>query len=78
MKKRGSSLKFLLVAIIFGALAGGITSYVIENSVDSQDELIKEFYAVEAAAHVSPHHIRKGMAKGDDSFILVDLRSEEE
>lgn len=42
----------------------------------SQDDLIKEFYYVETAAHVSPHGYRKHIGDGDT--ILVDLRSQEE
>ena len=39
----------------------------------------KEFYDTENAIHVSPHGLRKKMTKGEtDSFVLVDLRSEEE
>jgi 3-mercaptopyruvate sulfurtransferase SseA len=44
----------------------------------SQKELIQEFYDVENAVHVSPHHIRKHIAEGDTSFLLVDLRSQQE
>ncbi len=77
--------KFLVLALIVGAFAGGLTSYLLlfmhDASVQNeltQDDLIKDFYYTETAVHVSPHHIRKGMAKGDDSFILIDLRSQEE
>ena len=44
----------------------------------SEDNLIKDFYLTENAVHVSPHSIRKAMDKGDNNFILVDLRSQEE
>lgn len=66
----------IVLAIIFGAVSGALVSYVM-NTQTSEDR-IKEFYMTENAIHVSPHHIRKGMDKGDDSFILVDLRSQEE
>ena len=75
MKKE--TLTIILLAIIFGALSGMLTTLLIPDQ-DSEEELIKDFYAAENAVHVSPHHIRKGMDKGDSSFILVDLRSEEE
>ncbi len=39
---------------------------------------IAEFYAIETAVHVSPHGLRKLIDKQDKSFILVDLRSEQE
>ena len=75
--KLRSALVFLLIAVIVGGISGAFTTNYILND-KNQDELIAEFYAVETAVSVSPHHIRKGMAKGDGSFVLVDLRSEEE
>lgn len=39
---------------------------------------IGEYYRTEAAVLVSPHGLRIMMDKGDTSFILVDLRSEQE
>ncbi len=68
--------KEIMIAIIFGALAGGLIAYYIVNQEPSQQDLIKEWYAAETAVHVSPHHIRKHIA--DDDFVLVDLRSQEE
>jgi rhodanese-related sulfurtransferase len=75
-----SVISFIVVAIISGVLSGYVVSYLLSgsDSTKSEEDLIKEFYSIETAVHVSPHHIRKGMAKGDDSFILVDLRSQEE
>ena len=72
-----SAVGFLLIAVIVGGIAGAFTTnYLLDDK--TSDELIAEFYSVETAVSVSPHHIRKGMAKGDNSFVLVDLRSEEE
>jgi len=45
---------------------------------ESKAKAIKEFYNAETEVSVSPHHIRKLMTKGNDSFVLVDVRSEEE
>lgn len=74
-----SLIKIIALAIIFGALAGSLTTGLFLNLyIPSQEELIKDFYLTENAVHVSPHHIRKAMDKGDNSFILVDLRSQEE
>ncbi|MDP6647887.1 MAG: rhodanese-like domain-containing protein [Candidatus Woesearchaeota archaeon] len=71
----------VLLAIIVGVLAGGITAYAVVNynlsQPKTQEELIKEFYEVETATHISPHGLRKHMGE-DDSHILVDLRSREE
>lgn len=46
--------------------------------VFKEKNLIKEFYSTETAVQASPHAVRKAIDKGDDSFILVDLRSREE
>jgi len=68
----------VLIAAIAGILSGGSAAYLIGMQAPSEEELIKEFYAVENAVHVSPHGLRKMMDKGDDSYVLVDLRSAEE
>jgi rhodanese-related sulfurtransferase len=76
MKGNASNLTLtILLSLIFGMIgAYFFTAYYPH----SQAELIKGFYATETAVHISPHHIRKEISKGDTSFILVDLRSEEE
>ncbi len=77
MKK--STISFLVVAILAGALSGLLSNWVLDSVVPITDEdRIAEFYQTETAVMVSPHHIRKGMDKGDDSFIIVDVRSQEE
>jgi len=68
----------LLIGMIIGAVFGVLFNFVFLKLEKSEDDLIKEFYLTETAVHVSPHHLRKAIDKGDDSFILVDLRSEEE
>lgn len=73
------ALKVAIIAILFGAISGGVAAYtILNNQATEQSDLVKEFYQTETAVHVSPHHIRKGMDKGDDTFVLVDLRSQEE
>jgi rhodanese-related sulfurtransferase len=69
----------IIIAIIFGILAGGLTSIAIDklDPGKSKEALMKEFYDVETAVHVSPHGLRKHMGE-DDSYVLVDLRSQEE
>tara|TARA_Y100000310_G_scaffold297141_1_gene329939 strand:+ start:170 stop:763 length:594 start_codon:yes stop_codon:yes gene_type:complete len=65
--------------IILSAAVGAIIAILVMNYyTPSEDTLIKDFYATETAVHISPHHIRKAMDNGDESFILVDLRSQEE
>jgi rhodanese-related sulfurtransferase len=70
--------KTLVLIIVVGILSGAAGGYIVDALPKSHDALIKEFYEVETAAHISPHHIRKGISKGDRSFILIDLRSQEE
>ena len=73
------SFKIIILAIVFGALAGILSAFIVLNfQTPSQENLIKDFYLTENAVHVSPHGIRKSMDKGENSFILVDLRSQEE
>jgi rhodanese-related sulfurtransferase len=71
--------KFMILVIILSAVAGSLTTLLVLGLTSpSKETMIEEFYLTENEISVSPHHIRKGMAKGDESFILVDLRSEEE
>ncbi len=74
-----NNLNIIILAILFGALGGGVVSsnFFIEKTKSNQD-LIKEFYEVENAVYVSPHHIRKHIEQGDKDFILIDLRSQQE
>ncbi|MAH03216.1 hypothetical protein CMI39_00305 [Candidatus Pacearchaeota archaeon] len=75
---------FIIFASIFGFIFGSLGSFIILKSYNSQekilseDERIKEFYLTETSVLVSPHGLRKAMTKGDESFTLVDVRSEEE
>jgi rhodanese-related sulfurtransferase len=78
-KKNYFSFNVVVFALVAGAIAGGLVSLIILNmQTHDQDYYINEFYSAETATHVSPHHIRKGMDKADNSFVLVDLRSQEE
>ncbi|OGI83664.1 hypothetical protein A2997_02415 [Candidatus Nomurabacteria bacterium RIFCSPLOWO2_01_FULL_36_10b] len=75
--------KFFITTIIISAVVGslvtiGVTKLIDDSRGDSQEELIKDFYEVESAAHVSPHSIRTQLTKGGGDFILVDLRSAQE
>jgi rhodanese-related sulfurtransferase len=79
-KKQNSHGNILVLAIIFGVLAGGITAYFVTytaGNLKTNEDLIKEFYDVETAVHVSPHGLRKHMGE-DPNVIIVDLRSQEE
>lgn len=68
---------FLLVSLslVSGVLGALLVSVVISPS---QASLIRDFYRTENAVHVSPHSLRKKIAKGEKDFVLVDLRSAQE
>jgi rhodanese-related sulfurtransferase len=72
----------LILMIVVGVFAGGITAYfVVQNSIPevperTTEDLVKEFYEVENAVSVSPHGLRKHISDGN--FLIVDLRSQEE
>ncbi len=72
--------KIIVFSVIAAAIVGGISGWAIVNfRTPTEEELIKEFYLVENAVHVSPHSLRKKMSKGEtDDFVLVDLRSAQE
>lgn len=72
-------IKIIVVSAVIGAVVGSGATFALQSFQKPQkptkDELIKEFYLVENAAHVSPHGLRRHMDKGDQNFIVVDLRS---
>ncbi|MBT3720522.1 hypothetical protein HN789_01360 [archaeon] len=76
MKKNIKTI--IMIAIIVGALSGAVTTLLINNIKTSDSRLFEDYYATETKIHVSPHHIRKAMDKGESDFIIVDLRSAEE
>ena len=71
------TIQVLIIAIVFGALAG-IGANVFMTNNRGQADLIKDFYEVENAVHVSPHGLRKHITDLNNTKILVDLRSQEE
>jgi len=73
------NVKIILISAVVGAVAGAGAFCVTQKLYKpSTNELIKEFYEVENAAHVSPHSLRGKLDKGEQSFIIVDLRSPQE
>jgi len=77
--KYKSVIIILILVIVLGGIVGSLTTLaVLKSQTPTQEELIRDFYLTETAVLISPHHIRKAMDKGDKSFVLVDLRSEEE
>lgn len=71
-----------VVALIIGVFLGAVLSLVAQQVVfkdrEATDDSIAEFYRVENAVSISPHGLRGKMDAGDESYILVDLRSAEE
>jgi rhodanese-related sulfurtransferase len=69
----------VILPLIFGIIGGSmVMTFGEEMFASSSNDYIRDFYLTETAVHVSPHHIRKAMSKGEDDFVLVDLRSQEE
>lgn len=70
----------IAIAILAGVLSGVISSLIVWAVVSnpSAERRIKDYYLTETAVLVSPHHLRQEMDKGDDTFILVDVRTQEE
>jgi rhodanese-related sulfurtransferase len=54
-----------------------VSTIVILN-YKTDDQRVDDYYHTEVAVSVSPHGLRKKMAQGNTSFLLVDLRSQEE
>lgn len=78
MKKNSLFFPVLVMALFGGSFAGNIVYGFIQGRKPTQAELIKDYYRVENAVHVSPHTVRKRIDKGDTNFILVDVRSPQE
>lgn len=69
------------MAFLVGLGLGALTLYIGQQAFVSDasvGDLIEEYYAIENAVSVSPHGLRGKMDKGDQSYLLVDLRSHEE
>lgn len=74
-----TTIQIIILAIIFGSLFGALSTLIVLNlQTTNQERLIRDFYLTEDAVHVSPHSLRKLIDKDDNSFTLVDLRSQEE
>lgn len=72
------TLTIIIIAMLWGAIAGAITANLILKYENSENALIKKFYLTENAVHISPHSLRLRMDKNTDDYILVDVRSKEE
>ncbi|MFT6361342.1 MAG: rhodanese-related sulfurtransferase [Candidatus Paceibacteria bacterium] len=74
MKKYIPIITSAAVALLVSAIAIGLYHY----SQNTDAQRISEFYHTEVATLVSPHGLRKDIAKGEQDFVLVDVRSQEE
>ncbi len=70
--------KLLVTCVLLSLIAGLAGAWIFNNFKYDNDNLIADYYETENAVIVSPHGLRKEIAKGSDNFLLVDLRSEEE
>jgi rhodanese-related sulfurtransferase len=78
MKTR-TQIALILTSLILAAIVGSLTTFILlKSQKPTKNDLIREFYEVENAVHVSPHSLRKMMDKKDASYVLVDLRSPQE
>ncbi len=79
---QNSSIKIISIAIAASVVLSSLVTIAVVNYQASKkptnNKLIEEFYLVENAVHVSPHGLRGKIDKGDESYVLVDVRSPEE
>ena len=77
---KAQAIIIVLALIFVSSIIGAVSSNFIDrlNQEKSQEQLITDFYATETAVYVSPHSLRKEIAKDSTNFVLVDLRSQEE
>ena len=68
----------ILWVIIWGLITNILFLQNIKSETKNTNELITAFYDTEVSVNVSAHSLRKKIESGDDSFILVDIRSQEE
>lgn len=68
----------ILLIIVISAVSGALAAFAFVNFYTPESRLIKDFYLIENAVHVSPHSLRGKMDAGVSDFVLVDLRSKEE
>lgn len=69
----------VMLSAVTGAVIGAlVTFFLINSQKPTSQDLIKDFYLIENAVHVSPHTVRKRMDAGETNYILVDVRSPQE
>ncbi|MBX9809614.1 rhodanese-like domain-containing protein [Candidatus Gracilibacteria bacterium] len=65
----------LFIASLIGGIVGASLIIGVYHTLDREKNPFLEYYTVENAVAVSPHDIKLQMDKGDEDFIIVDLRS---
>jgi len=72
--------EILIPSLIAAIIASLLTIWIMTHAFSSvtEEKLIQEFYEHEVATNISAHWLRKKISSGDTSFVLVDVRSEEE
>ncbi|MFH1145949.1 MAG: rhodanese-like domain-containing protein [bacterium] len=72
------TVKIAVWSAVVGAVVGVLAVFGwqwIDNRKTDPNQLVDLYYQTENAVLVSPHSLRVKMDSGDQSFILVDLRS---
>lgn len=68
----------VITGLVAGVVGGALAFAALQYAGESKHALIRDFYMVENAVHVSPHGLRKKMDERKTDYILVDLRSAQE
>ena len=73
------AVSIVAVSLLAGLIGGAAATALLLRFVQSdKNALIRDFYLTENAVYVSPHSLRKKMDHRDQSYVLVDLRSQQE
>ncbi len=71
------NIRHMVATVLMAVVSGAVGAAIVEKiDAPTRNDLIREFYETENAVLASPHSIRKNIADG--TFVLVDLRSQEE
>lgn len=70
-KLKSNIYSYLIISIIAGFLGAFIFELFNNNN-----DLYYNYYLTKTTIEVSPHGLFRKISKGDDSFILVDVRTE--
>ncbi len=69
----------IFLSLLFGIIGGAIgASIMLQYRMPTQIDKLKGFYEVENAVYVSPLFLLEALKKGENPYLLVDLRSEKE